>query len=207
MPDRKTPFLITALKDVIRRIQIKDSRITFLEFNPAKVISENIEEPKLDEQVKPKVNKESGYGKTLGHNGNHFNNLDLYHVKDFFLLLTTRYNKYGQPFLTEVQVDKFIERAFKDNRSIPKVRFNAQDGEYALIQDLFFIFYEICINGFESRPTRGKREKYIKLLTDNFEDFGTESSFKGNFRLKYAGSEPWLIDVNSTIKKYSGNRH
>lgn len=92
--------------------------------------------------------------------------MPLHIPKEHFKVLTETKNKTGQPFLTEVQLNSFIERAFCGNKELPIQKFNhAPKGEKFQIQKVFYDFY--C-KGADYFPSSRCRDHFIRLLTDNF---------------------------------------
>jgi uncharacterized protein YlzI (FlbEa/FlbD family) len=86
------------------------------------------------------------------------------------------------PILTKEKVKLFIDRAFKGNDSIEKLTFDNISTKRGEIIDTFHKFYDLAVGGFYERTSNCK-EKYIKLLTDNFNEF-TYEKVKNNFRNK-----------------------
>jgi hypothetical protein len=135
-----------------------------------------------------------------------FDCIDLTIIRAFFLSLTTTNNKSGEPYLSIEQLNTFIERAFKGNKNLPKVKFNALYGEYTQIIYLFYIFYTISVQH-EALGSRSViKLKYQKLLTDNFENFGTMNHVRDNFH-KAPKINPWIFmphdSLNVLIRKCS----
>jgi hypothetical protein len=94
------------------------------------------------------------------------NTMPLYIPKEHFKVFTETRNKTGQPFLTEVQLNTFIERAFCGNKELPIQKFNhAPKGEKFQIQKVFYDFYCKAVDYF---PSSRCRDHFIRLLTDNF---------------------------------------
>lgn len=94
------------------------------------------------------------------------NTMPLHIPKEHFKVFTETKNKIGQPFLTEVQLNLFIERAFCRNKELPIQKFNhAPKGEKFQIQKVFYDFYCMGVDYF---PSSRCRDNFIRLLTDNF---------------------------------------
>jgi hypothetical protein len=123
--------------------------------------------------------------------------LDLNIAIEHFKVLTTRVSKLNnEPFLTEEQFHTFIDVAFRSGKRKKKIRFNKKPkGEKQLIVKLFYEFYSSTYEelfGFQK-----VRDKYIKLLSDNFLGFEFDS-LKNNFNKNTKGS---LSDCEKYIKK------
>lgn len=85
---------------------------------------------------------------------------------EHFRILTEKQNKNNEQFLTQKQFDDFIERAFKGNASIEKQKINFSNREMLKIQYLFYdFFHKTSFHYFGSIQFK---EKYVKLLTENF---------------------------------------
>ncbi len=105
-------------------------------------------------------------------NENKFNTMELGLVKKHFSPLTQyRSRKEGKPHLSEEQFDQFITNAFSGHDDSPKekIKMNIARGEFGKIRFLFYKFYELCKIDYES--TNHNKDKYVRLLTDNFEGF------------------------------------
>jgi hypothetical protein len=84
-------------------------------------------------------------------------------------------NKYDLIFLSKIDTNTFIERAFLGKTSLPKQTFNNITGKIGLIIYRFKQLYEVSLNH-EAR----NRDKYIRILSDNFYGFNFDS-IKPNF--------------------------
>lgn len=116
-----------------------------------------------------------------GGNDNIFNNLDMSLVRKFFYRLVETEGKSDRPFITEHELDLFIERAFLGNKTISPIHMTTVHGDGYSIRNLFYIFYRMCKdNGYEPLK-RGKQKKYENLLKDNFTGYGNESDVSNNF--------------------------
>lgn len=105
---------------------------------------------------------------------NKFNKVPLIDVKNHFIQLTVKTSKKnGKPHLTKEQLTQFIEIAFLDRRNADenkkKIRMNFDRGELHTIRKVFYDFYKTYRSEYES--SQSVKEKYVKLLTDNFEGF------------------------------------
>lgn len=108
---------------------------------------------------------------------NNFNSMPLDDVRKWFMQLATNKATNNKPYLSLKQVDDFIKRAFIGNKDIPKLSFNMEGGDRMNIQYLFFLYGNYCKNILGIEPTRGCKEKYVKLLTDNFTNYDYKTVF------------------------------
>lgn len=123
--------------------------------------------------------------------------LNLRAAIEHFEVLKTRVSKLNnKPFLTDKQFETFINVAFCSGKRTRKIRFNKKPkGEKQLIVRLFYEFYS---NTYEELfGSQNNRDKYIKLLSDNFLGFEFDS-LKTNFNINTKGS---LSDCEKYIKK------
>lgn len=87
--------------------------------------------------------------------------------KKHFKILTEENSKNGEPFLTQDQFDNFISRAFLGKTDIELQKINQGSKEKSKIKYLFYQFYQAY--SFEYFKTDQTKDKFIKLLTDNFD--------------------------------------
>lgn len=150
----------------LRKLEFLDSKILEI-LNP---YDSNSSQSKSDEKIED--------GKEI----NIFNRkmkLDI--PRNHFKRLTTNKSKNGKPFLTETQLDNFIQKAFL-GKDLSKQKINiAPNGEKLLIQSVFYEFYDSY--SFDYFGTQQKQDVFIKLLTDNFDGWIYEK-IKGNFKPK-----------------------
>lgn len=99
-------------------------------------------------------------------------------AKEHFLVFTKRLSKNKQPFLSEEQLNLFMERAFQGNSQIEIQTFNYSIREKLFIVKRFYQFYLLAIQDYES--TTQCKDKYLKLLTDNFSNWDYRN-IKTNF--------------------------
>lgn len=93
--------------------------------------------------------------------------------------LTKNKSMNGKPFLTEEALESFIQRAFSGNTALPKQEINLNPNrERAHVYNVFYQFYLTASKDWE--PGIQCREKYIRLLTENFENWDYERA-KNNF--------------------------
>ncbi|ADB39293.1 hypothetical protein [Spirosoma linguale] len=115
-------------------------------------------------------------------------------VERWFIQLAENNSKNGDPFLTQVEVDQFIERAFVGVPYTEKLSINEKRGDKANVIGLFHLFYTHCMT---HHPKMGKIDptatvqKYISLLTDHFNNW-TFDEVKDNFRRGGNWTKPTL---------------
>ena len=114
---------------------------------------------------------------------NHFcQSMPLNKAREHFKVFTEKNSKNKKPFLTVEQFNSFIDRAFNGKIDVPKQKFNQiPKGEKLLIQAVFYEFYNTYC--FEYFNTMQCQEKFIKLLTDNFDGWDYKN-VKENFNPK-----------------------
>jgi hypothetical protein len=120
----------------------------------------------------------------LDHEVRLFNKMPIEDTKKHFMQLTKPNSKSGKPFLTEEQVRKFIDRAFNGQEPSQKLSFSETRGSKGNIVGCFYKYYIKCVdhNGMIGKfDIMASPEKYIKLLTDNFNNWSYEE-IKNNFR-------------------------
>ena len=124
---------------------------------------------------------------------NTFNSMPLDEVKRWFIQLAENNSKNGKPFLTIEQVEQFIERAFVGNTNIQKLTLNYANREKLILWKLFYQYYQNCVS-IDRSVERGVqcRDKYIKLLTDNFTNFIFEK-VKDNFSKSNQVEKDWNL--------------
>jgi hypothetical protein len=86
--------------------------------------------------------------------------------------------KNKKSFLTHSQIVKFYKQAFLKISGIEKLLFNCSRNEKGFIRMRFYEFYLIA-----SEYDSSRQDKYIKLLTENFEGWDFEY-VKSNFSKK-----------------------
>lgn len=100
-------------------------------------------------------------------------------AKKHFQVFAEKVSRNGKTFLSQQELNLFIEKAFGGNNTIPKQTFNiAPQKEKLFIVKRFYEFYCIAVKDYEN--TSQCKEKYIKLLTDNFTNWDYEN-IKNNF--------------------------
>ena len=93
---------------------------------------------------------------------------------EHFKLFTTERNNEGVPYLSVTDFDKFIDRAFCGNTDIEKLSFQLGKREKSKIVEVFYKFFNQCLI-YEN--TDQCKEKYVRLLTDNFNVFDFNGVF------------------------------
>lgn len=110
---------------------------------------------------------------------NKFNkNMPLAIPIDHFKVLFESKNKNGAPFLSESDFVKFIRSAFLGEPLKEKIKLKFGSGSKGQIISLFHRFYSI---GGQYEKSLHVRDRYIHLLTDNFEGWNFEQ-VKQNFK-------------------------
>jgi hypothetical protein len=97
--------------------------------------------------------------------------------KHFKVFVDTDSNNKSK-FLTDTQFEVFIQRAFLGNQNTQKQKMNIGTRETQFIVRRFYEFYTEAIK--ELYENQQSRDKFIKLLTDNFENWEFEK-VKSNF--------------------------
>jgi len=95
-----------------------------------------------------------------------------------FKIFTEKNSKNGKLFLTDKQFDIFIKKAFCGVSDLPILKLNKGSREKSLIINVFYDFYNFSYNNYYDIIQA--RDKYIRLLTDNFEGWQFED-VKSNF--------------------------
>ncbi len=84
-------------------------------------------------------------------------------------------SKDGSPFLTKLEVEAFIKRAFGGGSSKKKLSFNVVQSEQMMIWRLFYNFYNSCtLNSEYDSGKQGNKKKYIELVTKHFTNWRFE---------------------------------
>jgi hypothetical protein len=110
---------------------------------------------------------------------NHFcKSMPLNIPQEHFKVFTIQESKNNQPFLTIAQLGLFIKRAFNEEKTISKQNFNCGPRDKLFIVKRFYEFYNIAARDYEN--TLQCKDKYVKLLTDNFTNWDYKS-IKDNF--------------------------
>lgn len=102
---------------------------------------------------------------------NKFNNIPLEKVIAFFKQLCDAEHL----VLTELEFNHFIQRAFLGNASIEKQSFNTSKRKKGMIIKLFNLFYNGTFNNFNYEKQYIRKDKYVKLITDNFSNWDHKS--------------------------------
>lgn len=104
---------------------------------------------------------------------NNFNGMPLDRVRSHFQELTIIKSKNGKPHLTEEQLSRFIKKVFIEGVTLSdsKIEFNINRGDKQAILRVFYDFYTKSISSIQYEGTMLRKEKYVKLLTDNFMNF------------------------------------
>ncbi|GAB3955417.1 hypothetical protein GCM10028805_43030 [Spirosoma harenae] len=118
--------------------------------------------------------------------------LSLDEVKKWFVQLAENKSTNGKPFLTTGQVDQFIDRAFVGKTDLPKLTLNIAEGERDSVKKLFYLFFKRCTQDYAIEPTTQCKEKYVRLLTDNFSNYNYEIVFN-TFNKPKNSNKKWDI--------------
>lgn len=104
---------------------------------------------------------------------NHFcKRMPLNFAREHFKVLTLTDSNNKDKFLTDEQFEKFIQRAFMGEKKVRKQEINFTTRENQFVVSRFYEFYTESVKSyFESQQTR---DKFIKLLTDNFKNWEYE---------------------------------
>ena len=102
---------------------------------------------------------------------NKFNNVPIEKVIAFFKQLCDK----DKLVLSELEFNHFIQRAFLGNISIEKQTFNTSKVRKTMIIKMFHQFYQVSINKFNYEKPNIRKDKYVKLLTDNFSNWDHKS--------------------------------
>jgi hypothetical protein len=104
---------------------------------------------------------------------NHFwKGLPMNKVVDHFILMTTRKNKNGEPYLTYEQLISFLKKGFLNDDTQPKQKINCTANEKGFVIKRFYQLYELSVGQY-CHPA--KKEKFINLFTDCFDNWDKES--------------------------------
>jgi hypothetical protein len=110
---------------------------------------------------------------------NHFcKRMPLSFAREHFKVLVYTDSNNKSKFLTDTQFEKFIQRAFLGNKKIPKQQINFTTRENQFVVKRFYEFYIEAVK--EYYESQQSRDKFIKLLTDNFKNWEFEK-VKSNF--------------------------
>ncbi len=118
-------------------------------------------------------------------NINHFNKfMPIELAENHFKVFTDAKHKKGNtPFLSKEAFEQFIKKAFHGKSEIEKQKLNVGTREKWFIVKRFYEFYKIGIGeneGLQYETTTQCREKYIRLLTDNFTNW-SYNEIENNF--------------------------
>ncbi len=106
--------------------------------------------------------------------------MEMEKVISHFKPLIEKKSKNGKPFLTPEQFILFLQKAFLKKQAIQKQKINYANGEKGKIIQCFYQFYfDVGVTEY-NEPMR--KERYIKLIVDNFNNSWSESSIKTYFK-------------------------
>lgn len=127
-------------------------------------------------QISNKVNDESDVtisdGINLDNINNKFNGMPLAMVREHFKTLLSK-SKNGQPHLSNEKFNIFFDTIFIKGKTLEgsKIEMNLGRGERKIITSIFYQFYSKSINSMTIEGNTQTKDKYVKLLTDNFLNF------------------------------------
>jgi hypothetical protein len=138
------------------------------------------------ENIKPFVVKKNiniGFEENINRVSVFNSKLLYYTIITFFDNLRTVKNELNdKPYLSDKQFNDFVDAAFYGKKLDSKITISMKPhGEKLKIQGVFFNFYYVTCH--DLFGTAAVQEKYIILLTDNFDTFKF-NSIKGNFKPK-----------------------
>jgi hypothetical protein len=155
-PFELTKNTLTSTKDIVK-----------------KTINNDFEEEKINNDNEEEKNRVSVFNKKLQYDT----------IVNCFGKLKVVINQWNEnPYLTDEQFNDFVDAAFYGKKLDSKITINMKPhGEKLKIQGVFFNFYYVTCH--DLFGTAAVQEKYIRLLTDNFDTFKF-NSIKGNFKPK-----------------------
>jgi hypothetical protein len=104
---------------------------------------------------------------------NHFwKGLPMNKVVDHFILMTTRKNRNGEPYLTNEQLISFLRKGFLNDAAQPQHKINCTANEKGFVIKRFYQLYDLSVAQY-CHPA--KKEKFINLFTDCFDNWDKES--------------------------------
>ncbi|MFN3849410.1 MAG: hypothetical protein ACK4NY_08285 [Spirosomataceae bacterium] len=113
---------------------------------------------------------------------NKFNGMHIAMVKEHFETLLSN-SKNGEPYLSSEKFDAFIKTVFIEGKNLEtnKIEMNLGRGENKIIINIFYQFYSNSVKSIQIEANTQTKDKYVKLLTDNFSNFEYKK-VHGNFR-------------------------
>jgi hypothetical protein len=109
---------------------------------------------------------------------NTFNKVPLEVVQKYFMQLSeNRSSKNSQSYLSGSDIDDFILRAFCGDKKDAKITINCMRKEQLLIWRLFYDFYIDCTTDANFDSSKHKKEEYVKLISDNFNNWAYQSIY------------------------------
>ncbi len=149
------------------------NQIGYLLFNSLTNINDTIKElkPLIETTSTPQQDE---IDKTFDNKENHFNNVPINLATKYFMQLAEKPNEY----LTKDEVNKFIDKAFCNGKIKKKFTLQLKRGEQQKIWKLFANFYNDCTtDSIYQIAKQGTKEKYVRLITDNFTNWKYETVF------------------------------
>jgi len=100
-------------------------------------------------------------------------------VIEHFRVFAERKSKNGAFFLTYSELFSFLKRGFLNDMKEPKININFANGEKGFVLKRFYEFFEIAVT---EHSEVNKKEKYIELVGNCFENLGETSSIVSYFK-------------------------
>lgn len=93
-------------------------------------------------------------------------------IIDHFKIMTTKKNRNGTPYLTPDQFVSFLKRGFLKDYSQSPQKINCATGEKGFVIKRFYEFYVLAVSKY-SYPN--KKQEFIELFTDCFDNWTSKS--------------------------------
>lgn len=137
-----------------------------------------IQKQRLSETLTTKENIIETHELNLDNKENKFNGMPLEKVKKHFEVLKSK-SKNGYQHLTDEQFNIFFSTVFIEGSNLMqnKIEINIGSREISKIRRVFYDFYQNSISSIHYESIIQSKEKYVKLLTDNFSNFDYDHSF------------------------------
>jgi hypothetical protein len=96
-----------------------------------------------------------------------------------FEVFVSKKSKNGAPFLTKIQLTYFVQGAFLKDEKQPKQKINYSVGEKGLVIKRFYEFFQLAVTNYAEV---NRKEKYVNLVLDNFDNLGDYNSIEAFFK-------------------------
>lgn len=100
-------------------------------------------------------------------------------VVNHFIVFMEKKSRNGKPFLTEMEFIIFLEKGFLKQADLHKQKFNYTNTEKGLIVKRFYDLFTIALTKYNEK---NKKEKYIDLIYNCFDNLGERSSIEALFK-------------------------